>query len=161
MVSGGVAALALVCVITAAVLLSGGPAKSTKGNTPGAGTHSKQHHKTPPSSTVTTTTAKPTVLEPESSTAGLVTFKVSKGPYIVTFTAAAAGACWIGVETGVGTGVYLWMQTISPGQTGTYDAKGPVAVVLGAPGNITVRVNGVPAKLPAVSTSYDIAFATT
>jgi hypothetical protein len=51
------------------------------------------------------------------------------------------------------------MKTLGAGETSTYSASGPVVVRLGAPGYLTLSLNGTPVELPHTSQPYDVAFA--
>ena len=99
-------------------------------------------------------------LVPTSTTSSEVSFQVPSRKYLLTFSDSGASDCWVGVETAAGSNVWLWSETLAPGSTTSYQASRPVVVVLGAPRNIEVRVNGVAAELPAYALSYDLSFTT-
>ena len=151
------AGLALLLIVVAAIRLAGNA-------TPNANPPAKsQHHHTPSSSTpttrATTTTAKSSVLKPVSTVNGWVTYRVPSKTYTLTFT-AQGGNCWVGVETGPGSGVLLWSQTVQPGVPMTYKAPGPVAVEFGAIAYISVTMNGLAARFPTNASTNGLSFVT-
>jgi len=154
--TAGAAGLALLLVVIAAVQLSG----SAK---PTATSHAKTrpHHvvATSTPTTLATTTTRPSVLTAVSTANGWLTYRVPSKKYSLTFT-AQGGDCWVGVETGPASGIFLWTQVASPGVSATYKASGPVAVEFGAIGYISVTVNGLPVRFPANSSTSGLAFGT-
>jgi hypothetical protein len=151
---GSVATLGVLAIVTAGVLMTGSSPK------PKPVTASHTH--TPPPSTATTTTRVTTTtapsVTPESVSGNDVTFKVPSGHYTLSFS-GVGGACWVGVETGLGSGTYLWNQTVEAGTTASYKASGPLAVALGAPEFVAITVNGVPVKIPKGVTADNLVFA--
>lgn len=76
----------------------------------------------------------------------------------MTFT-ATSGACWLGAQDSPTSSSYLQEWTLAPGQTVTYQATGPLAVKIGAPKYVTIKVDGRVVALPAGNIdAYDISF---
>jgi hypothetical protein len=151
--TGACAAVAVTAIVLAAVLVSGSAHPTQKAS-------SKTRHHLSPSTSVTSTTAvpsttaRPAVIEPISSSGTDVSFQAPAGHYVLTF-ATSGGPCWAGVETGVGTGDFLWEETVQPGSDATYKASGSLVVDVGAAEYLSLSVNGVPARIPhAVTTGY-------
>ncbi|MCU1491425.1 MAG: hypothetical protein JWM85_2830 [Acidimicrobiaceae bacterium] len=134
------------------VVQSSGPSTTvpTSGRAPAAG-HPKAR------STPATT---PTTFRPTSTSSTLVTYQAPAGSYTVSFT-ATAGECWLGAQQQANSSAYLQMWTLTPGQTATYKASGPLVVKIGAPKYVTIKVNGKPVVLPPGNVqAYDISFTT-
>lgn len=152
---GAVAILGVLAIVTAAVLMTGT-------SSPKATPRTAAHTHTPPTSVVTSTTRETTTtaagVTPISVSGNDLTFKVPSGHYTLSFS-GVGGACWVGIETGLGSGTYLWNETVPSGITGSYKASGPLAVALGAPEFVAVTVNGVPVKIPKGVTAYNLVFA--
>jgi hypothetical protein len=128
-----------------------------------AATAAKHHHTTTPTTPTSTTVAKTTttttpVVSPVSVDGNELTFNAPSGHYTLTFQ-GGGGACWVGVETGLDSGTYLYSDTVEPGTTASYKASGPLAVALGAPYYLSVLVNGVPVKIPKGVTANNLVFA--
>lgn len=114
------------------------PAKSGTSGTPGTTTPKSQH----------TGTSQPSnMLEPKTQSSALVTYSVPATTYTLTLSADASGACWVGVEQSA-NGPYLWMDTLAPGATTTYQATGAIFVRIGNPRVLTLAVNGEKVDLP-------------
>ncbi|MDA8295127.1 MAG: DUF4115 domain-containing protein [Actinomycetota bacterium] len=104
----------------------------------------------------TTTTAAPAPtrhthksgLQPTSVSSAVVSYTVPSSSYTLTVTASAAGACWVGVQPSANASSYLWMDTLAPGATASYKATGTVAVRVGNPRVLSLRVNGQKVNLP-------------
>jgi len=97
--------------------------------------------------TTTVLAGLPPVLTPSASSATTVSYELPiSGSYRVGFT--TSGLCWVGVQSSVG-GPYLWMQTFSTGESGSYQATGTVVVRIGAPKVVAISVNGTSVSLPA------------
>lgn len=122
--------------IAAATQFGGSPSSSSTSTTVASG--SSGHH-------AVTSTSTPDVLRPVSATTALVVYNVPTRSYVVRFS--ATGACWLGSQRS-DTGPYLWMDTLSTGQTTTYSATGTRIIRLGAPAVVTLSVNGIPVVLP-------------
>jgi hypothetical protein len=99
-------------------------------------------------------------LVPTSTTTSDVSFQVPSRHYMLTFSDTGTSDCWVGIETAAGSNVWLWMETLAPGSTTSYQASEPVVVDLGAPRNIDLRVNGITAELPGYALSYHLSFTT-
>jgi hypothetical protein len=160
---GAVAAIALVAILTAAILLAvtdgGSPKAKSAGHNPPkttTTTTSVSTSSTTSTTIVTTTTSSPLVT-PISTSGDDGTYKAPTGPYTLTFTATTS-PCWVGVETGLGSGDYLWDETVQAGASQSYKATGPVAIVLGAPQFASVSLNGVPVEIPKGATAYNLVF---
>jgi hypothetical protein len=153
---GSVATLGVLAIVTAGILMTGASPKPKPKPVTASHTH------TPPLSTVTTTTRETTTttpsVTPESVSGNVVTFKVPSGHYTLSFS-GVGGACWVGIETGLGSGTYLWNQTVEAGATESYKASGPLAVSLGAPEFAAITVNGIPVKIPKGVTADNLVFA--
>jgi len=152
---GSVAAVAVVLILTAAVLLTlhGAPhrASTTTTTRPGASTS------TSTSTTRVTATTVP-VVKPISTSGDTATFKAPSGKYTLRFSTTSA-ACWVGIQPSLGSGTYLWSQTVQAGSSGAYRASGDLAVQLGAPEYLSVTVNGIPMRLPPGVAYYNLVFA--
>jgi hypothetical protein len=152
--TGAFAAIAVIAIVVASIELSGNPTPAAKATTKG------QHH---PKATTTTsapapsTTLKPAVVKPVSISGNEVTFNAPSGHYLITFS-AAGGPCYVGVETGLGTGNYLWSDTVQPGASASYKASGSVVVNVGAPAYLAASLNGVPISIPKGVTDDYLAF---
>ncbi|MGH9171501.1 MAG: RodZ domain-containing protein [Acidimicrobiales bacterium] len=153
-----VAAVALTFIIVASILLAGGP--SPKTTSPTTTTKPPGTHATTTSTSLATTTTRPAVLSPLTNTDGVVSYLVPKGSYTVVFADTGTLPSWLGVEPSYGSGTLLWQNEVQPQQALTYQAKGPVAVDIGAPVELKITVNGVPCTLPADIPGSTIAFVT-
>jgi hypothetical protein len=143
-------AVALAAVGVAGWQLASGNTPAHHGNTtPPSGSKGKKHHHPgghKPGQDVV----------PTSVSASVVAYQTSSRAYTLTFS--TSGTCWLGVQQGVG-GKYLWMTTLSAGGKASYKASGSIAVRLGAPPYVKVRLNGVNVELPAKNVQpYDITF---
>jgi len=155
--TGAFAILAVVAIVAAAVELVGGPtatSKSPKTTQP----HSSVT--TPTSSLAApTTTTKPAVIKPISTSGNNVVFQAPPGDYVLRFS-SSGGACYVGVETSLGSGDYLWSDTVQPGTPASYKAKGSFVVNVGAPTYLSVSMNGVPLRIPSDVTDDYLSFDT-
>ena len=152
--TGGAGAVAVAAVAVAAVVLSGNGGGHHAPNPVTPTTH-RRNSASRSKSTTTTTTTQLTSLKPTSVTATDVSFTAPSGHYTLDFQ-ATGGACWIGIQQSVG-GPWLFSQTLTPGQSVTYQASGALVVRLGAPSNIGIDVNGLPAQLPSgFKDPYDV-----
>ncbi len=160
-VLGGAAAavaLAAVAVVAARALSSAPPAhRATRPRTPA--TSPSHHEKKAAAKTVhrPKATVRHQSLTPTSTSTSDVAFTVPVASYTLTFSDPGTADCWIGVETSV-NGPWLWMTTLTPGQTVRYKATGSTVVKLGAPRYVGVTVNGSSAELPGYSLPYDLTF---
>ena len=151
-----VAAAAVLLILTAGVLLA------VMGGTRAARSGAKAPHHRPSSAStsttaVTTTTAP--LVRPISTSGDDGTFKVPPGHYILAFTTTNS-ACWVGIETGLGSGSFFWDETVQAGSSASFRGSGPLAVVLGAPEYLSsVTLNGVPVEIPKGITAYNLVFA--
>ena len=146
--TGAAAAVAVAAVVGAAVSLSGG------GHHPTATTTTVRHGGGGQSTTTTTTTF-PTTLQPTSVSSSSVTFPVPSGGYTLALQ-ASGGRCWVGIEH-TSAGPWLFAETLSAGQSATYQGSGALVMTLGAPEYIGLTVNGLVAKLPrSISQPYDV-----
>ena len=84
--------------------------------------------------------------ETTTSTASAATYYVAGSSYSVTVT-ASSGACWT-VATSV-AGSQIFAGSIPQGSSQLIQGTAGLAVSLGAPGNVTVKVNGVPVSFPS------------
>jgi hypothetical protein len=145
--------------VAVAVLALGGVLFVTLRPTPGsvAGGHALTTTTTGGSGGSTSTTvssAPPTILVPITTTAALVTYRLPESNYTLVFKATAA--CWLGAQRRVNGG-YLWMDTLSPGATTSYQASGTRVIRLGAPRAVSITLNGIPIALPSnLVLPYDI-----
>jgi hypothetical protein len=64
------------------------------------------------------------------------------------------------VETGVGTGNFLFNETVQPGTDATYKTSGSLVVNVGAAEYLSVSLNGVPLRIPSGVTTGYISFLT-
>jgi hypothetical protein len=151
------AAVAVVLIAVAAIELSGSPSHTA---TPPSKT---KHHGTsstsvPPSTAAPSTTAKPAVINPTSTSGNEATFPAPSGTYVLTF-ATSDSPCWVGVESAIGSGDFLWTDAVQPGISATYKASGSLAVNVGAAQYLSVRVNGEPIRIPSSVTTGYLSFA--
>lgn len=159
--AGAATAAALIAVALLGWKLAGSGAH--RAGAPPVTTHTSSRHHSPgaknhgPSSSSTTTTSLPSTLKPVSTSSTVVAFDISSKTYVLSFADSGTQGCWIGVQSSPG-GPWLWMTTLGPGQTATYDASGPTVVRLGAPRYVGVKVNGIPAELPGFALPYDLTF---
>jgi hypothetical protein len=111
--------------------------------------HQTSHHHTT-TSTVPPTSVVPTTLQPVSTTTRLVTYEVPSASFTVSFKASAP--CWLGVRSATSS-PYLWMDTLTSGAAATYPTQGTeqdsIVVLIGAPGVVSISVNGIPVSLPS------------
>ncbi|HEV8063772.1 MAG TPA: RodZ domain-containing protein [Acidimicrobiales bacterium] len=157
MTVGAVAAVALTFIVVASILLAGGP--SPHSSSPPTTTRPRSGASTTTTTTSATTTTKaPTTLQPVTGSNGLVSYVVPKGPFTIGFADTGTGPSWLGVESSFGSGDFLWQNEVQPQQSLSYDAKGPVAVNIGAPAELKITVDGVPCTLPQTIPSSTIAF---
>jgi hypothetical protein len=151
--TGACAAVAVGAIALAAVLLSGNSAPTSKASSKSLH-HPSSSTKATSTTSVPPTTARPAVLEPISSSGSQVSFQAPAGPYVVSFT-TSGGPCWLGVETGVGSGDFVWEDTVQPGSAATYRSSGSLVLDVGAAEYLSLSVNGIPARIPrAITTGY-------
>jgi hypothetical protein len=153
---GAVAAVALTFIVVASILLAGGPSAHT-----GAPPTTTRPHSAATTTTTTvakTTTTTPAVFKPVTGADGVVSYVVPKGPFTIGFEDTGTGPSWLGVEPSFGAGTFLWQNEVQPEQSLSYNAKGPVAVNIGAPEELKITVNGVPCTLPETIPDSTIAF---
>jgi hypothetical protein len=150
--TGACAAVAVGAIALASVLLSGNGAPTAKA--PPKSRHPSSNTTVTSTTAVPPTTARPAVIEPISSSGSQVSFQAPAGPYVVSFT-TSGGPCWLGVETGVGTGDFIWEDTVQPGTAATYRSSGSLVLDVGAAEYLSLSVNGIPARIPsAITTGY-------
>ena len=159
-VAGAATAAALIAVALLGWKLAGPGTHRT--GAPPATNHTSSRHHSPGSkdsrpSPSSTTTSLPSTLKPVSTSSTVVAFDISAKTYVLSFADSGTQGCWIGVQSSP-NGPWLWMTTLGPGQTATYDASGPTVVRLGAPRYVGVKVNGIPAELPGFALPYDLTF---
>ncbi|MGO9196925.1 MAG: RodZ domain-containing protein [Acidimicrobiales bacterium] len=158
---GRIASIAAAVLVAAALvvagvdLASGGPPRH-------AGVGQKKHHQhhhastQHPTTSSTPSTTTPSVFIPVSTSPADVAFTAPSGPYTVSLD-IAGGVCWIGIQQ-VSGGPYVWEQTLYSGQTENYKATGTLVIRVGAPRYLSMKVNGLPARLPAYVQPYDVTF---
>ncbi len=157
---GAVAVVAVLAIVTAAVLL----AVTGGGRTTKSSSKNTHHQNTSPGASttttgVTTTTTPPALVKPVSRSGDDATFNIPPGHYTLAF-ATSSSACWVGIETMLGSGSYRWAETVPAGNSASYKGFGPIAVVLGAPEYLSsVTLNGVPVQIPKGVTTYNLVFA--
>jgi hypothetical protein len=148
--TGAAAAVAVAAVVAAAVSLSGGG-----GRHPTVTTTTVRHGGGGRTTTTTTTTTFPTTLQPTSVSSSSVAFTVPSGSYTLAFQ-ASGGRCWVGIEH-TSAGPWLFAETLSAGQSATYQGSGALVMTLGAPEHIGLTVNGLVAELPrSISQPYNV-----
>ncbi|MCU1490614.1 MAG: hypothetical protein JWM85_2019 [Acidimicrobiaceae bacterium] len=141
---------------TAAATSSGSGSTSASGSGANKGSTSARHHA---GSAKPSTGPKSTAsgLQPTSQSPSLVTYQAPGSSYSVKFTVTGTSSCWVGVQQRQ-NGPWLWMGTLTPGSTYTYQASGSVVVRIGAPSEVQVAVSGQKLALPASYVqAYDIA----
>lgn len=154
--TGSFAVIAVIAIVAASIQLSGNPPAKPK-TAPNGGHHATPTTRPPPTTAVTPTTVKPAVVEPLSTSGNEVTFQAPSGHFLLTFS-AITGPCYVAVETGIGTGDYLWSGLVQPGTPATYKGTGSFVLALGAPAYMSVSMNGVPLRIPAGVADDYIAF---
>jgi hypothetical protein len=100
------------------------------------------HH---PNAAATTTTV-PLQFRPTRATSGSATYAPPSSSYTLTVS-AAAGPCWIAVQTVSGTTTFA--QTLATGEVRSFALNGVVNVTLGAPSAVTVVLDNEPVVFPA------------
>ena len=138
---GALAVLAVLIVVGVAIGGSSGSSKHVATTTSQATTTTG-----PGRTTTTTTTALPTTFQPQpGATATAATYFVSGGSFTAVIQ-ATGGPCWT-IATGV-DGSSLFTGSIPAGSSQTITKTGGFSVSLGAPGNVTVTMNGIPVAFP-------------
>ena len=107
---------------------------------------SRHHH-----AAATTTTTAPTSFSAQSTTANGATYVPPTPSYQLTFT-AAHGACWV-LVTSQSTGSTLYTAVMPQGTSQSVPASDGTEVQLGAPGAISITLDGEPVILPSSLTS--------
>jgi hypothetical protein len=121
--------------------------------TAAAGRHAAGQHKAS-----TTTTTKPPSYTAVSSTSTSATY-VPPAPSYVLHIAASIGPCWVQVAN-TETGNVELSQTLSAGDAQPVSVRGTTTVELGAPGNVTIELDGTPVVLPSgYGTPFTLTFA--
>jgi hypothetical protein len=154
--AAAVVAIALVAVV-------GWRLSDTHSSPAAANTHTDQT--TLPSTTTTlpphSTTTVPATIVPVSVVSSTVNYSVPSDSYTVRFDVTGGTACWVGITGSDGT-TYLYSQTLSPGESYTYSATGPIVVRLGAPSVMSMTLDGVAVEVPPGNGQlYDLAFTPT
>jgi hypothetical protein len=144
--TGGFAAVAVIAIVAASIALAGHPKTGTTGSKKDKNTATTTS--APPTSVATTTTLKPAVVKPSSVSGNEASYTAPSGHYVLSF-ATSGGPCFVGVETALGSGDYLFANTLQPGTDATYKATGSLVVNLGAPVYVSVTVNGVALSIPS------------
>jgi hypothetical protein len=103
---------------------------------------SRSHHR---HTSATTTPTAPTSFTASNVTANGATYAVPAGSYSLSL-ATTNGPCWIFVTNSAGSTVFT--ETMPPGSRHSLTASGALQVELGAPGAISVEVDGRPLVLP-------------
>jgi len=151
--AGGAVAVILVLIVVGVLIgrSSGGPTTHTTTTT------TVLHHTTTTKKQATTTTTLPSTFAPQpGATATSATYLVPGDHYTVVVT-ATTGACWTIATSGAGS--QLFAGTISPGSPQQIQGTSGLQVSLGAPGSVTVQINGVPVTFPpAFSTPLVLTF---
>jgi hypothetical protein len=97
------------------------------------------------------------VAQPTTSTLRTAAYVAPSPTYTVELR--ATGLCWI-EATETATGEVLSTGTLQPGQTRTLPATGTLEIVLGAPDDIVLTLNGETVQLPPGFLSpFDVSFA--
>jgi len=155
--AGAAVAVAVVAVVVAAISLSsGGGRRATLPTTTTTTVRSGSGGRT----TTSTTTTLPTSLKPTSVSQSNIAFTVPSGSYTLAFQ-AVGGACWVGVEhtTAGPSGPWLFAETLTAGQSATYEGSGALVMRLGAPAHIGFTVNGLVAEIPSgITQPYNVEF---
>ncbi len=128
-VAGTAAALAVVLAVVGGLQLAGGDHRGARADGSGSRARSQPHprpgsraHRGSGDGTAPGTVQR---LVPTSTTTGDVSFQVPSSRYMLTFSDTGTSDCWVGIETAAGSGVWLWMETLAPGSTTSYEASGP------------------------------------
>lgn len=83
---------------------------------------------------------------PVSDTASGATYVATRAHYTVVLD--ATGPCWV-MARDTATGAVVWTGTLPGGDTHSLSATGTLAVELGAPGSVSVSMDGTPVRFPA------------
>ena len=137
--AGGAIAVLLVLVVVGILLGSSGSSSKNSSTT------------TIPHTTTTqasgTTTTVPTVFQPApGGSANAATYYVP-GTHYVLVVSATQGGCWTTIKGLDGT--VLFNSTIDMGSSQTVQRNGGIIVSYGAPGNVSLTLNGVKVALPS------------
>lgn len=116
------------------------PSASKKTDTTGT----SHHHR--PAPTTTTTTTQPARYKAVSTTTTSATYAPTTTTYTLT-VGATSGSCWMSVTESNGTTVLA--ETLTPGTTHSLSVSGKTTILIGAPSVATIKIDAVPAVLPA------------
>jgi hypothetical protein len=156
-------AVAAVLALTVVLLLTGshsgspGPTHSSDKN---SGHNGSIASKPPQKKAATPTPPPPAVSSAQAATPQSATYDVPDSTYAVTLT-ATSGACWVDA-TSTSTGSTLFSGTLVPGAQRSFNASGPVTLIVGAPTVLHATVDGDAVVLPpGFQTPFTMSFVTT
>lgn len=137
------ALLVLLVLIVVGVVIG----RSSSGGSHATTTLTGRPHTTTTRPATTTTLAAPASWTPEpGGSATAASYQIPGSSYTVTVT-AASGDCWTVATSASGSQVFA--GSITSGSSQDIKGSSGLSVTLGAPGNVTVKVNGVPLTFPA------------
>jgi hypothetical protein len=131
------------------------PARGTATSVTTTPTHSHQHaglagangHQAHEKSASTTTTVAPVVSAPAPTSPNDATYQVGVAGSYSLVLSATSSYCWVSA-TNASDGTVLFTGSLTPGESHTVTASGPVNIVAGAPADFAATVNGVAVQLP-------------
>jgi uncharacterized protein YceK len=156
-------AIAAVIVLVVVLLLTGSHTVAPRSHhAASSGGHARSIASKPPrkrSTTSTSTTQLPAVSLPQSATAQSATYEVSNRNFTLALS-ATSGACWVDATNSTSGSTYF-IGTLAPGAQQSFDAVGPVTIVVGAPTVFVATVDGSAVALPSgFQTPFTMSFVT-
>jgi hypothetical protein len=120
--------------------------RSSSGGSHASSTSTSRPHTTTTKPATTTTQAAPASWTPVAGgSATAASYQIPGSSYTVTVT-GATGDCWTVATSASGSQVFA--GSIAQGASQDIMGASGLSVTLGAPGNVTVKVNGVPVTFP-------------
>ena len=95
----------------------------------------------------TASTLPPVVSAPAPTSAYAASYQVAEASYSLALSATSSD-CWVSA-TNASSGAVLFTGILTPGESHTIAATGPVTVVAGAPAAFAATVNGAAVTLPS------------
>jgi hypothetical protein len=111
------------------------------------GTVKKRSSTTTTAAPKVTTTTAPTSYQPQAgASTTAATYIAPSTRYVLTIT-ATGGGCWT-VANSLPANTQLFAGTVAPGSPESLAVNGGILVTLGAPGNVSITLNGRPVVFP-------------
>ena len=140
--AGAIAVLIVLAVIGIFLGSSSGSSSKNKAQAPVTTTTTKTHH------APTTTTTLPAALTAQpGATANAATYDVPSSRFAAVISASSSGACWTVVTSS--SGGSLFAGSIAAGSSQSVQGSSGFTITLGAPGNASITLNGVPVTFPS------------